>query len=110
MTSTQASRLTRKRAVVFVAIFLVAFGVRFLTMQFMKSHLHDPSWFQSGSYKIFDRKATNILTGQEAPFWISDATRTDLAQYPPEFPFWVELIYRINRDHTCYSVQQVQWV
>jgi len=79
-------------------------------MQFMKSHLLDPSWFQSGSYKIFDKQATNILTGQEALFWISDATRTDLAQYPPAFPWWIALIYRITGDHSSYSVQRVQWV
>ncbi len=76
----------------------------------MRAHLHDASWFQSGSYKIFEKRAANILDGREHAFWIADPSRTDLAQYPPAFPWWIALIYRITGERSAYSVQRVQWV
>lgn len=91
-------------------IFLLAFSVRLLTMQFMKMHLHDASWFQFGSYQMFERRAENILSGSERAFWIDDPSRTDLVQYPPAFPWWLALIYRVSGSHSIYTVQQVQWV
>lgn len=81
-----------------------------LTMQFMRAHLHDPSWFQSGSYNIFHRRAQNILSGQERIFWIDDPSRTDLVQYPPAFPWWVAAVYTLTSDQSAYAVQRVQWV
>ena len=88
---------------------LIAISVRVLTLQFMRAHLHDPGWFQVGSYAKFDRQARDILDGQQKLFWIDDATRTDLAQYPPAFPALVALIYKVTGDHSAYSVQLVLW-
>jgi 4-amino-4-deoxy-L-arabinose transferase-like glycosyltransferase len=93
----------------FFAILLIAICVRVLTLQFMRAHLNDPAWFQVGSYAKFDRQARDILDGRQRLFWIDDATRTDLAQYPPAFPALVALIYKISGDHSAYSVQLVQW-
>jgi 4-amino-4-deoxy-L-arabinose transferase-like glycosyltransferase len=91
-------------------IFLLAFSVRFLTMQFMKMHLHEASWFQFGSYQMFEKRAENILAGRERAFWIDDPSRTDLVQYPPAFPWWIAFIYRASGDHSVYGLQRVQWI
>lgn len=91
-------------------ILLLAFSVRLLTMQFMKMHLHDASWFQIGSYQMFEKRAENILSGSEHPFWIDEPLRTDLVQYPPAFPWWIALIFRVTGDHSIYAVQRVQWI
>lgn len=104
------SRLLRNRIAIFVVIFLLAFSVRFLTMQFMKMHLHEASWFQFGSYQRFEKHAEDILAGREHLFWIDDPSRTDLVQYPPAFPWWIALIYRVTGDHSIYTVQRVQWI
>jgi 4-amino-4-deoxy-L-arabinose transferase-like glycosyltransferase len=85
-------------------------SVRVLTLQFMRAHLHDPAWFQTGSYAKFDRQARDILDGRQNLFWIDDATRTDLVQYPPAFPAVVALIYKITGDRSAYSVQIVLWL
>ena len=83
--------------------------VRVLTLQFMRAHLHDPGWFQVGSYAKFDRQARDILDGRQKLFWIDDATRTDLAQYPPAFPALVALIYKVTGEPSAYTVQLVIW-
>ena len=101
---------TRKRALLLLIIFALAFTVRALTMEFMRAHLSDPGWFQSGSYQVFDKKARNILDGRENLFWIDDPTRTDLVQYPPAFPLWVALIYKLTGERSMYVVQSVQWI
>ena len=85
-------------------------SVRVLTLQFMRAHLHDPAWFQTGSYAKFDRQARAILDGRQNLFWIDDATRTDLVQYPPAFPAVVAFIYTITGDRSAYSVQIVLWL
>jgi 4-amino-4-deoxy-L-arabinose transferase-like glycosyltransferase len=102
--------VARRRALLFLLIFAVSLGVRALTTQFMRAHLNDPGWFQSGSYAVFDKQARNILDGLERPFWISDPSRTDLAQYPPAFPLWVALIYTLSGERSMYAMQSVQWV
>ncbi|HKO99726.1 MAG TPA: glycosyltransferase family 39 protein [Pyrinomonadaceae bacterium] len=79
-------------------------------MQFMRAHLHDPGWFQSGSYNVFHRHAQSILEGRERVFWIDDPSRTDLVQYPPAFPWWVAIIYKFGNDHSAYAVLRVQWL
>ena len=79
-------------------------------MQFMKAHLNDASWFQFGSYQMFETRAENILSGRERPFWIDDPSRTDLVQYPPAFPWWIALVYWATGEHSVYAVQRVQWV
>ena len=88
---------------------LVAISVRVLTLQFMRAHLDDPAWFQVGSYAKFDRQARDILEGRQKLFWIDDATRTDLAQYPPAFPALLALIYKISGKPSAYTVQLVLW-
>jgi len=99
----------RKQLPTFFALLLIAISVRVLTLQFMRAHLNDPAWFQVGSYAKFDRQARDILDGRQRLFWIDDATRTDLAQYPPAFPALVALIYKISGDYSAFSIQLVQW-
>src|SRR5690242_9277850 len=95
---------------IILVLFLIAISVRVLTLQFMRAHLDDPAWFQVGSYAKFDRQARDILDGRQHLFWIDDATRTDLAQYPPAFPALVALIYKLAGDRSAYSVQLVLWL
>jgi 4-amino-4-deoxy-L-arabinose transferase-like glycosyltransferase len=101
---------SRRSALLFLLVFALAFTVRGLTMRFMREHLEDPSWFQPGSYKVFDERAQNILDGRERPFWIDDPGRTDLVQYPPAFPLWVAAVYGVTGERSMYAVQRVQWV
>lgn len=98
-----------KKVLLVVLIIAVAVSVRVLTLQFMRAHLNDPGWFQTGSYAKFDRQARDILDGRQRVFWIDDATRTDLAQYPPAFPASVAAIYRLSGERSAYVVQLVQW-
>src|SRR4030095_1639644 len=72
-------------------------------------HLHDPAWFQIGSYAKFDRQARDILDGRQNLFWIDDATRTDLVQYPPAFPALLALIYKVTGGWSAYTAQLVLW-
>jgi 4-amino-4-deoxy-L-arabinose transferase-like glycosyltransferase len=101
--------INRKQLPTFLALLLIAISVRVLTLQFMRAHLDDPAWFQTGSYAKFDRQARDILDGRQNLFWIDDATRTDLVQYPPAFPALVALIYKISGSTSAYSVQLAQW-
>jgi 4-amino-4-deoxy-L-arabinose transferase-like glycosyltransferase len=101
--------INRKQLPVLFTLLLVAISVRVLTLQFMRAHLNDPGWFQVGSYAKFDRQARDILDGRQKLFWIDDATRTDLAQYPPAFPALVALIYKVTGERSAYSVQLVLW-
>ena len=75
----------------------------------MRAHLHDPAWFQVGSYAKFDRQARDILDGRQRLYWIDDPTRTDLIQYPPGFPALLALIYTITGERSAYSSQIVLW-
>src|ERR1044072_1679047 len=100
----------KKQLATFFALLLVAMSVRVLTLQFMRAHLDDPAWFQTGSYAKFDRQARDILDGRQNLFWIDDPKRTDLAQYPPAFPALVALIYKITGERSAYSVQIVLWL
>lgn len=84
-------------------------SVRVLTLMFMRAHLHDPAWFQTGSYAKFDRQARDILDGRQHVFLIQDPTRTELAQYPPAFPALVAAIYGVTGERSAYVVQMVQW-
>jgi 4-amino-4-deoxy-L-arabinose transferase-like glycosyltransferase len=101
--------VTQKQLPTIFTLLLFAISVRVLTLQFMRAHLNDPAWFQVGSYAKFDRQARDILDGRQRLFWIDDATRTDLAQYPPAFPALVALIYKVTGEHSAYSVQLVLW-
>ena len=102
-------RINRKQLPILFTLLLIAISVRVFTLQFMRAHLNDPGWFQVGSYAKFDKQARDILDGRQKLFWIDDATRTDLAQYPPAFPALVALIYKVTGDHSAYSVQLVIW-
>src|SRR5215212_11198204 len=84
-------------------------SVRVVTLMFMRAHLDDPAWFQTGSYAKFDRPAREILEGRQSVFRIGDPTRTELAQYPPAFPAWVAFIYRLTGERSAYAVQIAQW-
>lgn len=94
----------------FVLIFLIAAGTRFFTFNFLRAHLNDPAWFQSGSYRLFDRRANDILDGKGRLLWIDDPSRTDLVQYPPAYPWMIAAIYRITGNRSAYAVQTVQAV
>ena len=102
--------LNRRRLFLLLGALVLTFCVRGLTLQFMRAHLHDPAWFQVGSYAKFDRQARDILDGKQPLFWIDDPTRTDLAQYPPGFTIAVTLIYKFGGNHSAYAVQIVQWI
>ena len=100
----------RRLLLLLLSAFILTFCVRVLTFQFMRAHLHDPGWFQVGSYAKVDRQTHAILDGEQNLFWIDDPTRTDFAQYPPGFPAAVALIYRVSGDRSAYAVQKVQWI
>ena len=91
-------------------VLALSFMVRGLTAQFIGQRLNDAGWFQYGSYAIFDRRAQNILDGKESFFWINDSTRTDLMQYPPAFPGFVAIVYRLSGERSSYAVHRVLWV
>ena len=102
--------LNRNRLLLLLGALLLTFCVRGLTFQFMRAHLHEPAWFQVGSYAKFDSQARAILDGKQRLFWIDDPTRTDLTQYPPAFPAMVALIYKFSPQRSAYVVQRVQWI
>ena len=95
-----------------VLIFVVAlaFAVRSLTANFIRAHFSDPAWFQWGTYSIFDQQARGILEHTEPIFFISDPSRTDRIIYPPAYPLWVAVIYRLSGDWSPASVQLVQLI
>ena len=70
--------INRKQLSILFVLLLIAISVRVLTLQFMRTHLHDAAWFQVGSYLKFHRQASNILDGRQRLFWIDDPARTDL--------------------------------
>jgi 4-amino-4-deoxy-L-arabinose transferase-like glycosyltransferase len=104
------SPAARRRLLFFLIVFILAAGVRLLTFNFLRAHLEDPAWFQSGSYRVFDKKANDILDGRGRLFWIDDPSRTDLVQYPPAYPWMVAAIYRLSGQRSAYAVQTVQSV
>jgi hypothetical protein len=103
-------KAARRRALSLLLIVVLALVVRGLTAQFLGERLGDAGWFQSGSYRIFDARAQNILDGRESFFWIDDSSRTDLIQYPPAFPWWTAFIYGVTNERSAYAVLRVHWV
>src|SRR6185503_6432759 len=97
-----------RRVLFFFLIFLLAASIRFLTYNFLRAHLDDPAWFQSGSYRVFDKRANEILDGKGRLYWIDDPSRTDQAQYPPAYPWLVAAVYRVRGDRSAYPVQTLQ--
>ena len=108
--SLRMSSVARRRALFFCLVVLVAAGIRLLTYNFLRAHLDDPNWFQSGSYRVFEKRANDILDGSGRLYWIDDPSRTDQVQYPPAYPWIVAAIYRISGNRSAYSVQTVQAV
>jgi len=100
---------TKKRVLLVLLVFLVAFWIRFLTFNFMRAHLNDAAWFQHGSYTVFDKRAKEILGGGRW-FWIDDSSRTDLIQYPPAFPTWVATIFWLYRIDPSQELLRIFWI
>jgi ABC-type multidrug transport system fused ATPase/permease subunit len=100
----------KRRIIPLLVILTVAFTVRGLTAQFIHEHLSDPGWFQFGSYAHFDRQAQDILDHKSSAFLIDDPSRTQTAIYPPGYPLWIALIYKLTGERSPASVQRVQWV
>lgn len=103
------SRAAIRKILPLLLVLATLLSVRVLTLMFMRAHLNDPAWFQTGSYAKFERQAHDILDGRQRIFLIDDATRTDLAQYPPAFPAAVAAIYGVTGERSAYVVQLVQW-
>jgi hypothetical protein len=101
---------TRRRVLTLLFIVALAFTVRALTANFIRAHFNDSSWFQFGSYAVFDSQAQAILDRKEPLFWINDPTRTDRIVYPPGYSWWISLIYKISGNRSAASVQNVQLV
>jgi len=101
---------SKRRLFALLLILALSFTVRVLTANFMRAHLNDASWFQFGSYALFDRQAQDVLDGKESFFWIPDSSRTDLIQYPPGFRLWMAAIYGVTGNRSAVSVQWVQVV
>lgn len=101
---------SKRRLFALLLILALSFAVRALTANFIRAHLNDASWFQFGSYAIFDRQAQNVLDGRESFFWIPDSSRTDLMQYPPGFRLWMAAIYGLTGNRSAVSIQWVQMV
>ena len=99
-----------RRVLALLLVLALSFIVRGLTAQFIGARLDDAGWFQYGSYAIFDQRAQNILDGKESFFWVNDASRTDLIQYPPAFPLAIALIYKVSGERSSYVVHRVAWV
>lgn len=100
--------LRRLFAIIFVLA--IAFSARGLTARFIREHLTDASWFQYGSYALFDRQAQNILDGKASVFWIDDPSQTEAAVYPPGYPIWLALVYTASGNRSAYATQSVQWI
>jgi hypothetical protein len=100
----------RSQYVALLFVVILSFVVRGLTSYFIREHLSDPSWFQSGTYAQFDAQAQNILNGKESAFWIGDPANTAAAVYPPGYSLLVAVIYKVTGVRSAESVQIVQWV
>ncbi len=100
----------KRRLLALLFILALAFTVRGLTMRFIRDHLTDPGWFQSGSYAILHRQAVNILDSKASIFWIDDPNQTAAAIYPPGYPLWLAVVYTISGERSAASAQTAQWI
>ena len=105
----EAGAVARRRALFIIGVVLLSFTVRGLTANFVRAHLSDPGWFQSGSYAIFDRQAQSILDGKASLFWIDDPSLTEAAVYPPGYPLWLAFLYAVSGERSVVVVQNIQW-
>ena len=99
---------SKRRLFALLLILGLSFTVRALTANFMRAHLNDASWFQFGSYAVFDRQAQDVLDRKQPAFWIADASRTDRIVYPPGYPLWLAFIYKLTGIRSPVAVQYVQ--
>jgi 4-amino-4-deoxy-L-arabinose transferase-like glycosyltransferase len=97
-----------RRLLALLFIVALAFTIRALTANFIRAHFDDPSWFQFGSYAVFDGSAQAILDRKEPIFWINDPARTDRIVYPPGYSWWLAFIYKLSGNRSPASVQRVQ--
>lgn len=104
------SSAARRRMLLILSVLLLSFIVRGLTANFVRTHLSDAGWFQSGTYAIFDGQAQNILDGKASVFWIDDPSRTEAAVYPPGYPLWLAIVYGVSGVRSATIVQNVQWI
>jgi 4-amino-4-deoxy-L-arabinose transferase-like glycosyltransferase len=106
------SREMRRRALICLAVVLLAFAVRLLTAQFISQHITDSAWFPHGIYAIFDNQAQDILDGKTGAFWVEDALNSPRAAtaavYPPGYSLWLAFIYRVTSARSALVVQKVQ--
>src|SRR5215210_6443834 len=90
------SRANKRRALICLAVVLLAFTVRFLTAQFIGQHITDAAWFPHGIYSIFDNQAQDVLDGKTHLFWVEDALSSPRAAtaavYPPGYSLWLAFI------------------
>lgn len=107
--STNILRVVRRIGPLLLVL-VVSFAIRGLTSHFIREHLSDPGWFQSGTYQHFDTQAQDILDHRASAFWIDDPSRTESAIYPPGYPLWIALIYKLSGTRSAAAVQAVQWV
>lgn len=103
-------RPINRRVLALLFIVALALTVRGLTANFLRAHLSDPGWFPFGIYSAFDRQAQNGLDGRASFFRIDDPSRTDAAIYPPGYPLWLALIYKLSGARSPAIVQNVQWI
>ena len=99
-----------QRVLALLLLVALAFTVRALTANFIRAHFDDPSWFQFGSYAVFDDRAQAILDHREPWFWINDRSRTDRIVYPPGFSLWIAFVYKLTGVRSPASIQNVQFV
>jgi 4-amino-4-deoxy-L-arabinose transferase-like glycosyltransferase len=102
--------LPKRTIFLLLLVLFLSLTVRGLTAYFIHTHLSDPAWFQSGTYTVFDRQSQAILDGKASLFWIDDPLRTDAAVYPPGFPLWLALIYKLTGNRNAAEVQKIQWI
>jgi hypothetical protein len=106
------SRVARRRVLLCLSVFLLAFCVRFLTAEFIGQNIANPAWFPYGIYAIFDHQAQDILDDKANAFWVEDAhlipRAATAAVYPPGYPLWLAFIYRVSGERSALTVQGVQ--
>lgn len=98
----------RTRALLLLLMLALAFTVRLLTAQFIDGGADDPSLRYRGIYQTFSEQAERILNNRDSLFSTADPDTSYAAIYPPGFPVWMALIFRLSHDHTARTIQFVQ--
>jgi 4-amino-4-deoxy-L-arabinose transferase-like glycosyltransferase len=98
----------RTRALLLMLMLALAFAVRLLTAQFIDGGADDPSLRYRGIYQTFSEQAERILDGQDSLFSTAAPDTRYAAIYPPGFPVWMALVFRLSHDRTARTLQFVQ--